>query len=213
MIFKDLSHSQPFCDSNFYTDMVPHQGLCYPHSGLSGTLLSAFTLYIVFVSLSALHFTTLIRIFQLRNFYLHLLKCVCKAINYFSYFSFPHAWNTSISFSSSVIKITLLPERPLVQRNVCMAFMYLSYTNCIQVVRENFRRGLTLGLETGGILRQNRNNQFYFLSALIMRNLYIVFSQNNYNNIIHLDYETSFANIKLTDAAPSLSVLIFYVAD
>lgn len=29
---------------------------------------------------------------------------------------------------------------------------------------------------------------------------------------MHLDYETSFTNIKMTDASPSLYLLIFHVA-
>lgn len=172
MIFKGLFQSQPFCDSNFCADMVPNQGLCYPHSRLSGSLLSAFT---PFFFLSTLNFTTLITIFQLMDFYLPLLTCACKAINYFSYFSFPHSWNTLISFSTSVVKITLLPMGPHEERNVCKAFMCVIYTNCIRVVWENFRRALTLVLETGTILRQKQNNQFYFFTALIMRNLYIIF--------------------------------------
>lgn len=133
-------------------------------------------LHVFCFSLSALDFTTLITIFQLRDFYLPLLKCACKAINYFSYFSFPCSWNTLISFSTSVIKLTLLLKGPHEQRNVGKAFMYLSYTNGIQVVWENFKRGLTLVLETDRVLRQNQNNQFYFFTALIMRNLYIIFS-------------------------------------
>lgn len=111
MIFKGLFQSQPFCDSNFCTDMVPYQLLRYPHSRQSESLLSVCTPYVCF-SLSALDFTTLITIFQLRDFYLPLLKCPCKAIKDFSHFSFLRSWNTLISFSTSVIKMTPLPEGP-----------------------------------------------------------------------------------------------------
>lgn len=57
-----------------------------------------------------------------------------------------------------------------------------------------------------------KKHLIYFLIVLIIRSLYIIFSQNNYNNIIQLDYEAIFTYIKPTEAAPSLSVLIFYVA-
>lgn len=74
------------------------------------------------------------------DFCLPLLKCACKAINYFSYFSFPHSLR---SFCISVVKITLLSKGPHEERNVCKAFMSVIYTNCIQVDWENFRRYLT----------------------------------------------------------------------
>lgn len=172
------------------------------------------SVYVVFVlfwffSLRARDFTTLITVFQLRDFQLHVLKCVCKTINYFSYFSCPYYWNASISFSTSVINITLLRDhvyRGMFERTLGVWVIHTVYKQSGTISEENWN-GEWWSFET------KKKHLFYFLTALIMmRSLLIIFSQNNYDNIIQLDYEAIFTYIKSTEAAPSLSLLISYVA-
>lgn len=109
---------------------------------------------------------------------------------------------------------TLLPEGPRVQRNEeCLKGLWISglYILYISSQGKFQKRSYSWNGDWWSFERKNKR-LFYFLTALIMRSLYITFSQNNCNNIIQLDYEAIFTYIKLTEAAPSLSVLIFYVA-